>query len=72
MGISEDQMKAIFATAFHYDAGDPTQNGAITNLLMGQSVAINELRTVTQNRGNKIVDVNTFHGKDTEDPHEWL
>jgi hypothetical protein len=72
MGITRDEMQTIFNAAFNVDATVPANNGAITNLLIGQQNAINQLRTATQNRGNKIVDVNTFHGKDNEDPHEWL
>jgi len=65
-------MQDIFNAAFRVDNTDPNNNGAITNLLLGQQNAINQLRTATQNRGNKIVDVNAFHGRDNEDPHEWL
>lgn len=72
MGITNAEMQAIFNAAFNVDATAPVNNGAITNLLIGQNTAINELRTATQNRGNKIVDVNTYHGRDDEDPYEWL
>jgi hypothetical protein len=69
-GITQVEMQAIFNTAFQIDNTDPNNNGTVTKLLLGQQNAINQLRTATQNRGNKIVDVNTFHGKDNEDPHE--
>ena len=70
-GITANQMQGIFNAAFQLDQ-DPNNNGTITNLLLGQQAAINELRTATQNRSTKIVDVNTFHGREDEDPYEWL
>ena len=72
MGITNQQMQAIFNGAFQVDANDPNNHGTITRLLIGQQTAINELRTATQNRSTKVVDVNTYHGRDDEDPYEWL
>ena len=72
MGITNQEMQAIFNGAFWVDINNPNNHGAITRLLLGQQTAINELRTATQNRSTKVVEVNTYHGRDDEDPYEWL
>ena len=46
---------------------------AIQTAAAGTTTAVNNLTAANQNRtGTKIVEVLTFHGRDDEDPYEWM
>ena len=65
-------MRNLLERAFG-NTGNITQ--LLTNLqaeTTANTNAINNLRTANESKVGKIVELSTFHGKEEEDPHEWL